>query len=541
MKKAVVVIISVLIVALAAAVIFFDFSFSEREHFLSLPQEVSQISFMSGADILLSPTIDYPEQIADLLEILDGAPRTEQPEVSTWIFRLSLSSNEDIYHYNVFRWMWFFYLADDEDWYLLDSTELVSFLGGVDGFYRYEEFPRASLNLGPTVYEWPMIPIVGGEYTFRAVDLMMERFRTPDLPAEGYPLIITEWEQNRLPDLNFFIEPTEVQVTVFDGQGNELFSGTQEESERFVLAPGSEHQVLIIAEYNPPPQVRHYLGTLYYQYYLHTADLPVSFEISGEDVGLGEALVLRVRNMPQDETVRIATSLPVRPSFYPDGQGGMVGLLPVSIFTSPGDHFIELGVGNHSKRFQVTVLHTEFPVQRMTVDTSITDQTLNSAQANNEYRETIHPLRYTSDDVRHWEGRFTEPVDVQSGRITTPFAVFRYVNGVPTSRHAAIDIALPEGTPIYAPAAGRVVFAGYLQLTGYTIMIEHGFGLKTWYYHMVSIDVAVGDMVQQGERIAAVGSTGFSTGPHLHYAMSVYSTFINPDTAEHTDIFVFHD
>ena len=81
------------------------------------------------------------------------------------------------------------------------------------------------------------------------------------------------------------------------------------------------------------------------------------------------------------------------------------------------------------------------------------------------------------------------------------------------------------------------MFAGYLQLTGNTIAIEHGLGLKTWYYHLVSLDIETGDMVERDQRIGAVGTTGFSTGPHLHYGMSVFGVFINPDTATNTDIF----
>jgi murein DD-endopeptidase MepM/ murein hydrolase activator NlpD len=86
-----------------------------------------------------------------------------------------------------------------------------------------------------------------------------------------------------------------------------------------------------------------------------------------------------------------------------------------------------------------------------------------------------------------------------------------------------------------------VLFAGNLQLTGGTIVIEHGYGLKSWYYHMNSIDVKAGDIVAQNQIIGTVGSTGFSTGPHLHFGMSVGSPhsgqfFINPETLITTDL-----
>ena len=73
-----------------------------------------------------------------------------------------------------------------------------------------------------------------------------------------------------------------------------------------------------------------------------------------------------------------------------------------------------------------------------------------------------------------------------------------------------------------------MLFAGYLQLTGNTVLIEHGYGLKSWYYHMDSLDVSTGQMVEQGQIIGKVGSTGFSTGPHLHFAMRLNGTPIDP-------------
>ena len=97
-------------------------------------------------------------------------------------------------------------------------------------------------------------------------------------------------------------------------------------------------------------------------------------------------------------------------------------------------------------------------------------------------------------------------------------------------------MAAPTGTRVGAAGNGRVLFAGYLRLSGYTVLIEHGFGLKTYYYHMDSINTQTGDMVEQGQKIGEVGSTGFSTGPHLHFGMSVNNVYVNPLTAIFTDL-----
>ncbi len=109
------------------------------------------------------------------------------------------------------------------------------------------------------------------------------------------------------------------------------------------------------------------------------------------------------------------------------------------------------------------------------------------------------------------------------------FGKRRHVNNAPTSyRHNGLDIGQDEGTPVKAINHGRVLIADYMIGTGYTIIIEHGYGLKSWYYHMVSLNVKTGDMIKKGDIIGLVGSTGFSTGPHLHLAISVNDIFVNP-------------
>ena len=106
--------------------------------------------------------------------------------------------------------------------------------------------------------------------------------------------------------------------------------------------------------------------------------------------------------------------------------------------------------------------------------------------------------------------------------------MLRTVNGVPSDRHGGVDIAAARGTEIAAANSGKVLFAEYIALTGNTVCIEHGMGLKTWYYHMDSLSVSEGETVSKGQKIGEVGSTGFSTGPHLHWAASVFNVYVNP-------------
>lgn len=122
-------------------------------------------------------------------------------------------------------------------------------------------------------------------------------------------------------------------------------------------------------------------------------------------------------------------------------------------------------------------------------------------------------------------GRFITPA---SGRRSSGFGMRRHPVLGTTRLHAGIDIAAPTGTPIRASASGTVVTAGSMRGYGNTVIIDHGGGFSTLYGHCSRLYVRSGQRVNQGDRIAAVGSTGLSTGPHLHFEIRINGRPVNP-------------
>ena len=106
-----------------------------------------------------------------------------------------------------------------------------------------------------------------------------------------------------------------------------------------------------------------------------------------------------------------------------------------------------------------------------------------------------------------------------TGRISGVFGSQRILNGQPRQPHYGLDIAVPKGTPVRAPASGLVTLVKDLYFSGWTIIINHGLGLNSTFLHLDSTAISVGDTVQRGSIIGTVGSTGRSTGPHLDWRL----------------------
>ncbi|HXY69110.1 MAG TPA: M23 family metallopeptidase [Gemmatimonadales bacterium] len=123
----------------------------------------------------------------------------------------------------------------------------------------------------------------------------------------------------------------------------------------------------------------------------------------------------------------------------------------------------------------------------------------------------------------------TPSITPTTGFLTSKFSYIRYHPILLENRpHEGVDIAAAYGTQIIAPAAGRVIKVGWENGYGLMVVLEHGYGLETRYAHMSRTAVTVGKYVRRGDRLGWVGSTGLSTGPHLHYEVLVNGRPVDP-------------
>lgn len=152
---------------------------------------------------------------------------------------------------------------------------------------------------------------------------------------------------------------------------------------------------------------------------------------------------------------------------------------------------------------------------------------------------TVATTKTTTTRNSAGSGSVSTSTNISQAKVSLGITLIKPVSGTISSRfgarssirssaHTGLDIATPKGTPISAAASGTVSFAGYKGSYGYLVVISHSNGVQTYYGHCSKLFVSAGDKVAQGSKVAAVGSTGNSTGPHLHFEIRVNGTPYNP-------------
>jgi len=183
--------------------------------------------------------------------------------------------------------------------------------------------------------------------------------------------------------------------------------------------------------------------------------------------------------------------------------------------------------GFQSRERRIAIDPRDWPIERIDgVPPSTVDPPPAIAARIEREQASVAAVRSRDDAREDFAQPFIWPVE---GRISGRFGNQRVYNGSPKAPHSGMDIAAANGTPVKAPAAGIVTFAAPdLYLTGGTVLIDHGAGVSSNFLHLSRIDVKVGERVEQGQVFAAVGATGRSTGPHLHWGMNWFSTRVDP-------------
>lgn len=176
-------------------------------------------------------------------------------------------------------------------------------------------------------------------------------------------------------------------------------------------------------------------------------------------------------------------------------------------------------------RREIQLQPREYGVQYLTLPSSLVELDGTTLARVKEETEKFEMAWASFTPERLWQGKFAAPVD---GPITGPFGTRRVINGQERSRHSGVDIHAPPGTPVLAPARGRVVLVEDFFFSGKSVVIDHGLGLFSMYFHLSSVEVKPGQQIEKGQALGQVGQSGRTTGPNLHWGVRLNGARIDP-------------
>lgn len=214
---------------------------------------------------------------------------------------------------------------------------------------------------------------------------------------------------------------------------------------------------------------------------------------------------------------------------YPDTEGD-IALLPVGLDVKPGVYNLSAALASRmgktaARELQVEVAAKERPVEHLSLpERMVTPGKKDLSRIARENKLLGEVFSQISN--RAWTS-FELPVN---DPVSSVFGKRRLMNGKPRSPHSGTDFRSPKGTPVHSISNGRIVLVEDLFYTGKTVVVDHGEGLYSLYAHLSKVMVAEGDELLGGDVLGAVGSTGRSTGAHLHLTVKLLEERVDPES-----------
>jgi len=252
----------------------------------------------------------------------------------------------------------------------------------------------------------------------------------------------------------------------------------------------------------------------------------ISISLNPPAAWQGKVIVVKVVSAEGISEIK-AAFLGQKFNLYPEGKD-FCGIVGVPVDQMPGKYPLNLLFksrdGNPSSVTEhVRVRATNFPFSKFWLKPA--RDKLRAREIIEDEWAQIEKTLVVEDPVKCWQGRFSLPAQ---GRISQGFGHRQIINGKRAGEHRGMDIAITIGTSIEAANQGKIVFANYLRAFGGTIVLDHGQGIHTLYFHLSKFAARTGDRVNKGDIIAYSGNSGISSGPHLHWGMSVHNLRVDP-------------
>jgi murein DD-endopeptidase MepM/ murein hydrolase activator NlpD len=247
-------------------------------------------------------------------------------------------------------------------------------------------------------------------------------------------------------------------------------------------------------------------------------------KINPDNPQLGDTVSVMIETDPDEAKPQVTWGDQNYPVFAV-GDDQYRALIPTTPLDSSGKIPLTIRGEDTVRNFLVWLRDRAFPTQRIWLTGS------NNRRATELELDRVAQFKELITPEKYWNGTFLRP---NQGSVSTVFGVRRYYNGefAQNYYHKGVDYAAGTGSPVIAPAAGKVALVGRenegFHVHGNTVGIDHGQGVLSIFLHLNQINVQEGEWVTAGQQIGTVGSTGASTGPHLHWGLYVNGQAIDP-------------
>ncbi len=237
--------------------------------------------------------------------------------------------------------------------------------------------------------------------------------------------------------------------------------------------------------------------------------------------GPGDIMVVTVKNSPG----AVQGVFRNKPVYFNETNGAWKAVVGIDLFAEPGTHSLTLHINGKQIFRKVKIRKKKYPLERLTLpEDMVVLSPENEARVEREQKRMA--VLWPVDSLRVWNGGFIDPLPDK--KIGTTFGVRRIINKIPKNPHSGIDVRADEGDPIRAPNDAVVVLVDNEFYSGNSVVLDHGQGIYTMFFHLSKINVKYGQAVMKGDVIGLVGQTGRATGPHLHWGVRIQGARVDP-------------
>lgn len=325
--------------------------------------------------------------------------------------------------------------------------------------------------------------------------------------------------------LDFDIQPDYLFVTVKDASdGRVMFDDLYENISNLKFADAAKVSVSVSGKWYESEE-KGYYGELNYSFSAEIA-APAEFHLGVDKINAGEFVSVTAKNVKDVSKITFVSepALDSAPVFYKNDDKA-IALIPVPAGKPAGTYKFTFTYGGASQSLNLTVNEKTYRASTYNADAS--RAALYSDENKKAFGDALGAVLAKGSETRYFSGSFGKVFEDNS--INRYYGRMYTVSGTNTVfREEGLEYKAALGTDVKVCAKGEVVFAGETAITGNTVIVEHGYGLKTMYAHLSSASVSVGDVIESGAVVGKCGSTGFTNTDGVYFSMFVGSTRVCP-------------